>query len=99
MTALDVEQIINDVQKKIDKTCKKIYRLLLLRGYARLDMRLTESGDIVFIEANPNPILSEWEDFVDQSDKIKEYEQRVWAVDTSTPNKAPKDETRILVTL
>ncbi|MDP3921017.1 MAG: ATP-grasp domain-containing protein [Candidatus Omnitrophota bacterium] len=50
-------------EEKIKKLCRKIYRLLCIRGYARFDLRLTSEDEIVFIEANPNPILSECEDF------------------------------------
>lgn len=48
---------------RIEHLCKKIYRLLVVDGYARFDLRLTPQGEIVFIEANPNPILAEDEDF------------------------------------
>lgn len=51
------------IMDKIEKVSKKIYQLLSIRGYARLDMRLTASGDLVFIEANPNPMLAAEEDF------------------------------------
>jgi D-alanine-D-alanine ligase len=47
----------------IQQTCKRIYRLLTIDGYARLDLRLTPNNDVYFIEANPNPILAEDEDF------------------------------------
>ncbi len=49
--------------RQIDQTCKKIYRLLAIDGYARLDLRLTTENEVVFIEANPNPILAQDEDF------------------------------------
>ena len=55
--------------EKIQATAKKIYRLLSIRGYARLDLRITPEGKIFFIEANPNPILSKWEDFGESADK------------------------------
>ena len=48
---------------RIEETCKRIYRLLTIDGYARLDLRLTPNNEIYFIEANPNPILAEDEDF------------------------------------
>ncbi len=48
---------------EIERTCKKIYRLLAIDGYARLDLRLTPDKHIIFIEANPNPILARDEDF------------------------------------
>ena len=38
--------------------------------------------------------VAEWEDFADQSDKVKEYKKRAWAKD-----KGLKDAVRILVTL
>ena len=47
----------------IEQTCKRIYRLLTIDGYARIDLRLTAANEVFFIEANPNPILAEDEDF------------------------------------
>jgi len=47
----------------IQQTCKRIYHLLTIDGYARLDLRVTASNQVYFIEANPNPILAEGEDF------------------------------------
>src|SRR4029450_8097989 len=47
----------------IEETCKRIYRLLTIDGYARIDLRLTAATEVYFIEANPNPILANDEDF------------------------------------
>jgi D-alanine-D-alanine ligase len=47
----------------IERTCKRIYHLLTIDGYARIDLRLTAKGEVYFIEANPNPILAADEDF------------------------------------
>src|SRR6478735_8167978 len=47
----------------IEEKCKEIYRLLTIDGYARIDLRLTPENKLYFIEANPNPILSDDEDF------------------------------------
>lgn len=49
--------------RTIVQTCKRIYRLLTIDGYARLDLRVTPTNEIYFIEANPNPILAGDEDF------------------------------------
>ncbi|HHY86854.1 MAG TPA: ATP-grasp domain-containing protein [Verrucomicrobia bacterium] len=49
--------------RQIEQTCKRIYRLLTIDGYARLDLRLTADNKVYFIEANPNPILAADEDF------------------------------------
>jgi len=57
------------VVKKIERICKRIYRLLAITGYARIDLRLTDDGQIVFIEANPNPILAAEEDFAQSAAK------------------------------
>jgi D-alanine-D-alanine ligase len=51
------------VTRKIEATCRRIYKLLLIDGYGRIDLRLTPENEIVFIEANPNPILARDEDF------------------------------------
>ncbi|HEX4665466.1 MAG TPA: ATP-grasp domain-containing protein [Chthoniobacterales bacterium] len=48
---------------QIEQVCKRIYRLLTIDGYARIDLRLTATNEIYFIEANPNAILAEDEDF------------------------------------
>lgn len=39
-------------------TATRIYRLLGIRDYGKIDLRLTPSGQAYFIEANPNPDLS-----------------------------------------
>jgi D-alanine-D-alanine ligase len=57
------------VVRKIEDTCKRIYRLLTIDGYARIDLRLTPNNEIYFIEANPNPILAEDEDFAQSAQK------------------------------
>jgi D-alanine-D-alanine ligase len=37
---------------------RRIFRALKLRDYGRIDYRLTPEGDLVFLEANPNPDLA-----------------------------------------
>lgn len=49
--------------KSIEQTCKRIYHLLTIDGYARVDLRVTANNEVYFIEANPNPILAADEDF------------------------------------
>lgn len=57
------ESLEPGVARKIITTCKRIYRLLTIDGYARIDLRLTPANEVYFIEANPNPILAAEEDF------------------------------------
>jgi D-alanine-D-alanine ligase len=55
--------------RDIVQRCKRIYRLLTIDGYARIDLRVTPANEIYFIEANPNPILAEDEDFAQSAQK------------------------------
>ncbi len=52
-----------ELSKKIASSCKRIYRLLKIKGYGRIDLRLNDNGDFFFIEANPNPAIASDEDF------------------------------------
>lgn len=47
----------------IVRTTKRIYRILQLDGYARIDYRLGPTGELYFLEANPNPEIAEREEF------------------------------------
>lgn len=53
--------------KLIPHLSKRIYRILGLTGYARLDFRMTKDGDLYLLEANPNPQLANGEDFADSA--------------------------------
>ena len=55
--------------KEIEETCKEIYRLLTIDGYARIDLRLAPGNKLYFIEANPNPHLASDEDFAESAAK------------------------------
>ena len=57
-----------ELQTQFEQLSKRIYRLLNLTGYARLDYRLTESGRIYLIEANANPQIARKEDFADSAE-------------------------------
>lgn len=51
------------MEKQLNEVCKKIYRLLNIQGYGRIDLRIKDNGDIYFIEANPNPSIGKNEDY------------------------------------
>jgi D-alanine-D-alanine ligase len=55
------------LEKKLLERCKKIYRLLHMNGYGRIDLRLKGDGEPVFLEANPNPSLASDDDFAKAS--------------------------------
>jgi D-alanine-D-alanine ligase len=53
------------VAVRIRSICRRVYRSLMLSGYARIDLRLSEAGEPFVLEANPNPQLAADEDFAD----------------------------------
>jgi D-alanine-D-alanine ligase len=53
--------------KELAHLCKRIFRILGLTGYARLDFRLTPTGELYLLEANPNPQIACSEDFADSA--------------------------------
>jgi D-alanine-D-alanine ligase len=57
------EDIPEKLTQQIVHTSKRIYKLLNLDGYARLDFRLTPEGEFYFLEANPNPEIASTEEF------------------------------------
>jgi D-alanine-D-alanine ligase len=48
---------------QLARTARQAYRILKIRGLCRLDLRLTEKGEVVVIEVNPNPSLARGDDF------------------------------------
>ncbi len=56
-------QLSKDIEKKIIKVCKRAYRALDLSGYARIDLRLSESGEPYILEVNPNPNIAYDDEF------------------------------------
>ncbi len=51
-----------------EQLSKRIYRILGLSGYARIDYRLTEDGRMYVLEVNPNPQIAHQEDFSDSAE-------------------------------
>ncbi len=57
------------VLREIERTAKRVFRVLLMRGYGRIDMRLTPEGNLYVMEANPNPEIAMYEDFAEAARK------------------------------
>lgn len=55
------------LEKKIYSICKKVYKVLGLSGYARIDLRVTTEGEIFIIEANPNPNVGKYDELATSS--------------------------------
>jgi D-alanine-D-alanine ligase len=58
------------VADRIQHICKRAYRALEISGYARIDLRLEENGNVWTIEANPNPQIAKGEDFAASAQRI-----------------------------
>ncbi len=55
--------------KKIERICKKVYKVLQIRDYGRIDIRLTSDKKIFILEANSNPDLAYGEDVAYSAEK------------------------------
>ena len=56
--------------ESIQHLCKRAFRALELSGYARIDLRLDDNGNVWVLEANPNPQIARGEDFAASAEKI-----------------------------
>ncbi len=54
--------------RQVARTARRIYRILELDGYARIDFRLSDDGRIYFLEANPNPDLAYGEELAEAAE-------------------------------
>ncbi len=55
-------------REEIQHLAKRVYRVLGLNGYARIDMRMDSGGQLYVLEANPNPQIAYREDFADSAE-------------------------------
>jgi D-alanine-D-alanine ligase len=67
ITSREASDLTAELRSKIENVCRRTYRALGITGYARIDLRLKESGEIYVIEANPNPEIAHGEDFADSA--------------------------------
>jgi D-alanine-D-alanine ligase len=72
------ENLPEGAAERIHDLSKRIYGILGLNGYARMDFRLMEDGKIYLMEPNPNPDLGRSEDFAQSAKQAgMEYEHLV----------------------
>ena len=75
----------------LERLSKRIYRLLGLSGYARLDYRLNKFGTFYLLEANPNPQIARDEDFAQSAKHAgMDYEELLQKLLTLAQSYAPK---------
>jgi D-alanine-D-alanine ligase len=56
-------------RERIETICRTAFRVLWLRDYARLDVRLAPDGEVWFLEANANPFISYGHDMANAAAK------------------------------
>ncbi len=56
-------------RERIDQICRTACRALWLRDYGRIDLRLTEEGEIWVLEINANPFISQGHEIANAADK------------------------------
>ncbi len=61
----------NGLAKKIAQVSRTAFRALGLKGYGRLDLRLTPDNEIYVIEVNPNPALDREDELAQSAMKTK----------------------------
>ena len=57
------EDLDEETTERLTQTALAAHRAVKLRDYGRIDMRLSNKGDVYVLEANPNPWLSSKQEF------------------------------------
>jgi D-alanine-D-alanine ligase len=63
------ENLTDAQRESINRTTKRIARILDLDGYNRVDYRLAADGKLYFLEANPNPDIASSEEFASAAEE------------------------------
>jgi len=58
------------LQARVDEVCKRAYRALNIRSYARLDLRVTPAGQVYVIEPNVNPCIARDDEVAQSARKV-----------------------------
>ncbi|MCZ6788149.1 MAG: ATP-grasp domain-containing protein [Planctomycetota bacterium] len=56
-----------DVLRRIDRIARRVFRVLQMSSFGRIDMRLNDDGKLYVMEANPNPEIAMYEDFAESA--------------------------------
>jgi len=64
------EDLSEPLTRSIATVAKRVFRALQMRGFGRIDLRLTSEGKLVVVEANPNPEIARGEDLAEAAAKI-----------------------------
>ena len=69
ITSRQAGDLPNGMTEKLQHLAKRVYRILGLNGYARIDLRLDAQGKVYVLEANPNPEIAFGEDFAESAER------------------------------
>ncbi len=68
ITSREAQGLTKSMTNKIQRLAKRVYRILGLNGYARLDFRLDKDGKLYILEANPNAQIAFGEDLAESAE-------------------------------
>ena len=63
------EDLPEPVHREVCGVAKRAFRVLQMRAYGRIDIRLTAEGKVFVVEANPNPQIAMYEDYAEAARK------------------------------
>jgi len=69
ITSGEAKDLPPGLSETIQHLAKRVYKVLSLSGYARIDLRLDPNGKVYILEANPNPQIGRGEDFPESADR------------------------------
>lgn len=64
------DDLSDSLQRSIATVAKRVFRALQMCGFGRIDLRLTDEGKLVVVEANPNPEIAQGEDIAEAAAKV-----------------------------
>ena len=83
-------ELDEETDRRIGRICKRVFRTLHLRDYARVDLRLRPDGRIYILEANPNPDLAFGEEVAEAAERAGcTYENLIAQIITQTLKRKP----------
>lgn len=59
-----------ELEQRINEVCKRAYRALNIRSYARFDLRVTPAGQVYVIEPNVNPNIGKHDELAQSAMKV-----------------------------
>ena len=65
----DFAKLEPDVAETVGRACKRVFNVLQIHDYGRIDLRLAPDNRLVILEANPNPDLAREEDVAEAAKK------------------------------